>query len=293
MTFKKMGCKATNLNVRPRFLLSHIKRNTPLLKEVWNIFEHNMFELKQGNYKDILKTSVYSYAIEVHEYIQKFRKKRLYSKLATVKDLNVVIPESVEYVNLDNNRLLSISKMESFDTDLFDYLDEDNMINIPNFVGQMSSTMDKIHRAGIYCIDFKPENILLNVNDQKFFITDIDNALMKHDFASRHILRRQKWVRTECYEPGLGKPCNEIEAIRTDLYGLSLTIGRIESHYKYGKSYNVFLYPRNGIIDDKFDDRSSIPLDMLLSRFCANFMVRDLMYKERIVNYHKNILELI
>ena len=56
MSFKKMGCKATNLNVRPRFLLSHIKRNTPLLKEVWNIFEHNMFELKQGNFKDILKT---------------------------------------------------------------------------------------------------------------------------------------------------------------------------------------------------------------------------------------------
>ena len=78
MSFKKMGCKATNLNVRPRFLLKHINRNSPLLKEVYSIFEHNTFELKQGNYKDILKTNVYSYAIEVHEYIQKFRKNRLY-----------------------------------------------------------------------------------------------------------------------------------------------------------------------------------------------------------------------
>lgn len=293
MSFKKMGCKATNLNVRPRFLLKHINRNSPLLKEVYSIFEHNTFELKQGNYKDILKTNVYSYAIEVHEYIQKFRKNRLYSKLATVNDLNVVIPESIEYVQLERNQVLSISKMKSYDTDLFDYLDDNKMINIPNFVCQMTSTINKIHNAGIYCIDFKPENILLNINDQKFFITDIDNALMKQDFISRQILRRKKWVRTACYEPGLGKPCNEIEAIRTDLYALSLTIGRIESHYKYGKTYNVFLNPRNGIIDDNFDDRSYIPLQMKLSRFCANFMVRDLMYKERIVNYHKNILELI
>jgi len=286
-----MGCKATNLNVRPRFLLKHIKRNSPLLKEVYSIFEHNMFELKQGNYKDVLKTNISCFAIEVHPYVQKFRKQRLYSKLADVE--NVVVPKKIEYVRLEDNKLLSVSKMDSYDTDLFDYLDDNKMINIPNFVRQMTKTIKTIHDAGIYCIDFKPENILLNVNQQKFFITDIDNALMASDFLDRRILRRQKWVRTPCYEPGLGKPCTRLEAVRTDLYALSLSIGRIESNYKHGKSYNVFLNPRNGIIDSDFDDRYKIPLELPFSRFCANFMVRDLMYKERIVNYHKNILELI
>lgn len=291
MTFKKMGCKATNLNVRPRFILKIIKRNSALVQEIGNIFDQNAFELKQGNYKDVLKTKQYAYSIEVHNMLKKFRKKRLYSKLQQIENIQVSLPIEVEYVPLEDGTVLSVSKTESYDTDLFDYLDEGNVIDLKQFAHQMSNTIHQIHQAGVFCIDFKPENVLLNTKDMNYFICDIDDSLMKHDFMSRQMLRRQKWVRTKGFEPGFGKPANLIEAIRVDLYALSLTIGRIQSHYINKIDYSVFTEPREGIMDEEFDDRYKISSQFKMSRFCANFMVRDLMYVGAIKNYHKNLLQ--
>ena len=283
-----MGCKSTNLNERPRFAFDTVTCTTPFLKKVKRLYKSKSFELMEGNYKDILKTEDAVYAIEKIKPVQKYRRRRLYAKLVEA-NINVVIPTHIEYIEM-SDAILSVSSMDLFETDLFDYL-ANRTVDLKQFVSQISRTVQSIHQVGIYCIDFKPENILLNSN-MVFYIADLESALMKTDFVHPNILRRQRWVRTKGYDPGFGKPRNVEEAMRNDLYAMSLTIGRMEAYYTHKREYGVFTIPRCGMMPEGYDDRYRIPAEYKYSTFCAQFMVRDMMYTELLKFYHSYLISL-
>ena len=292
-----MGCKQTK-KIRKHSYISDIKGrpiedildqtiyvgNIPDFVNEF-IYQYTFHQLKyiKGQYKDLFFCDNKVYGIEKISKTEFERRKILQKKIKNIK--NVVMYSESFYLN---GCIIGI--MDKYEMDLFELLKCSN-IDIIDFVSQISSGLTHLHKCGVYIQDLKPENIFVNIDNQDrfvYYIADIEYAFMDSDFSN--IISRP-WIRTLHYTPCLRKPKTKIEAVRNDYYAFAVMIGRIETFYHNNLQLNVFCEPRTSILEKDWDDRYKLEEWVLIySKFCSDFIVERLYYKNDIINFIPTLL---
>lgn len=256
----------------------NIRKTPAFVLEFIDLLGRNRLQYVHSQYKDVyIGDSVFVIEkISNDEYI---RRKCLYNHLNRLN-----YPVAV-YSNMYWKDGYFFGKMFKYDMDLFEYLKTEE-VDLKHLIKSLVPTLKALHASGIYPQDIKPENIFINIFEGHvdYYFGDLEYALVKGDFETGNIENRS-WIRTKHYSPGFAKPSTALEARRNDIYAMAVMIGRIDSYYNNGFSYNVFLNYRGRIMSKDFDDKWKINKNLKYAEKCANFIISGLNYESCICNF--------
>lgn len=293
-----MGCKQSTKMRKHSYLSDTLNRPVDCLfnKNIYIddlpkfvnsfIYQYNMHQLTyiKGEYKDLFFSDNKVYGIEIISETEFSRRIVLQDKIKNIK--NVVMYKEMFY--LEN---VIIGVMDRHEIDMFELL-KTCQINLDDFVKKICCILKKLHKNGIYIQDLKPENIFVDITETEFIynIGDIEYALFDADFDTK---MSRLWVRTLNYSPNLNKPKTCLEAMRNDYYSLAVIIGRIETFYNNEIKLNVFCEARKGVFEEGWDDRYKLKGENLkYSKFCSDFIVEKLFYKQHVQNFLSTLLDM-
>lgn len=204
--------------------------------------------------KDIFYFSDFVYTVEFTKKHYVERRTKLFERIKKMKhSSNIVIPDSIFYIPIENHKGVIIQKMEYCKGgDMFDFMFDSSKqhTNIHRTIYELSSTLIELHENNIFLNDIKPENIFIS---SVFKFGDIEDAFIDQPFMNDddfkdtekrlHFLANNKtrWVRTLRYCPDKVYPMTRKLAIRNDIYAFIMTLGLYICKKIYDKEPTLFI----------------------------------------------------
>lgn len=203
--------------------------------------------------KDIFYFSDFVYTVEFTKKYYVYRRKKLFKRIEKMKySKNVVVPESIFYIPIEEHSGVIIQKMEYCKGgDMFDFMFDPSKKHkdIHRIIHDLSSTLIELHENNIFLNDIKPENIFISTS---FKFGDIEDAFIDQPFMNDDdfkdndkklsflVKNKTRWVRTLRYCPDKEYPITRKLAIRNDIYAFIMSLGLYICKKVYNKEPSIF-----------------------------------------------------